>query len=112
MTTKAQKIKRVNKDSMLVSLDIGKTSHFGYFRAPDGQDIRPFEFKNNRDGFLQFWHRLCRFKNQHGLTQGMVGFESTGPYAEPLIHFIKQKPVQLVQINPTHSKRLKELTAN
>jgi transposase len=112
MTTKAQKIKRVNKDSMLVSLDIGKTSHFGYFRAPDGQDIRPFEFKNNRDGFLQFWHRLCRFKNQHGLTQVMVGFESTGPYAEPLIHFIKQKPVQLVQINPTHSKRLKELTGN
>jgi len=31
---------------------------------------------------------------------------------EPLLHFLRQKPVQLVQINPMHSKRLKELTGN
>jgi transposase len=42
----------------------------------------------------------------------VVGFESTGPYAEPLFHFLRTKPVRLVQVNPLHSKRLKELTGN
>ncbi|MGA8020176.1 MAG: transposase [Desulfobacterales bacterium] len=58
----------------------------------------------------QNWKKMCRFKKTHRLSQVLVGFESTGPYAEPLLHFLRQKPVQLVQINPMHSKRVKELT--
>jgi len=112
MTTKAQKSKRVNKESMIVSLDIGKQSHFGYFRTPDGQDVKPFSFGNNRAGFERFYNKLCRFRKVHGLRQVLVGFESSGPYAEPLMHFLRAKPVQLVQINPMHTKRLKELTGN
>jgi transposase len=112
MTTKAQKNKRVNKESMIVSLDIGKQSHFGYFRGPDGQDVKPFSFGNSRDGFECFYNKLCRFQKVHGLRQVLVGFESTGPYAEPLVHFLRAKPVQLVQINPMHTKRMKELTGN
>lgn len=112
MNTKSQKVKRVNRQTMVVSLDIGKGSHFGYFRAPNGKEENPFEVTNCRDGFHQFWKKLCRFKKAHRLRQVLVGFESTGPYAEPLLHFLKQRPVQLVQINPMHSKRVKELTGN
>lgn len=112
MATRAQKIKRVNSQTMVVSLDIGKRSHFGYFRVPNGQDMSPFKFDNCRDGFEQFWKKLCRFKKEHRLVEVLVGFESTGPYAEPPTHFLRQKPVQLVQVNPMHSKRLKELTGN
>lgn len=112
MNTKSQKVKRVNRQTMVVSLDIGKGSHFGYFRAPNGKEEKPFEVTNCREGFHQFWKKLCRFKKAHRLSQVLVGFESTGPYAEPLLHFLRQKPVQLVQINPMHSKRVKELTGN
>ena len=42
----------------------------------------------------------------------MIGFESTGPYAEPLFHFLMKKPVKLVQVNPVHTKRIKDLTGN
>ncbi len=112
MNTKSQKVKRVNRQTMIVSLDIGKGSHFGYFRAPNGKEEKPFEVTNCRYGFDQFWKKLCRFKKAHRLSQVLVGFESTGPYAEPLLHFLRQKPVQLVQINPMHSKRVKELTGN
>ena len=42
----------------------------------------------------------------------VIGFESTGPYAEPLFHYLKDKPVTLVQVNPMHTKRVKELTGN
>jgi transposase len=97
---------------MIVSLDIGKGFHFGYFRTLDGQEITPFEFPNCRDGYHLFWKRLCRFKKVHGLRDVLVGFESTGPYAEPILHFLRQRPVRLVQINPMHSRRVKELTGN
>jgi transposase len=110
--SKPQKIKRVNKETMIAALDIGKGSHYGYFRAPDGQDVEPFAFYNTHDSFQSFWKKLSRFKKAHGCTQVVVGFESTGPYAEPITHFLKQRPVRLVQINPMHSKRIKELTGN
>lgn len=112
MANKSQKAKMVNKETMVVGLDIGKRSHYGYFRAPDGQDSIPFEFHNHRDSFNQFWQKLCRFKSTHGLKEVLIGFESTGPYAEPILHFLRQQPVKLVQINPMHTKRVKELTGN
>jgi len=49
---------------------------------------------------------------QQGLEQIVIGFESTGPYTEPLFHFLRKKPVKLVQVNPVHTKRIKELTGN
>ncbi|MBE9534176.1 MAG: IS110 family transposase [Proteobacteria bacterium] len=109
---KSQKIKSVNDQTMIVTLDIGKGSHYGYFRAPDGQDVEPFAFYNTYDSFHSFWKKLSRFKKAHGCRQVLVGFESTGPYAEPITHFLKQQPVTLVQINPMHSKRVRELTGN
>lgn len=109
---KSQKIKSVNDQTMIVTLDIGKGSHYGYFRAPDGQDVEPFAFYNTHDSFHSFWKKLSRFKKAHGCRQVLVGFESTGPYAEPITHFLKQQPVTLVQINPMHSKRVRELTGN
>ena len=112
MNTKSQKIKRVNRQTMIVSLDIGKYIHYGYFRTPDGQEKNPFKITNCRDGFTQFWNQVCQFKKAHRMSQVLVGFESTGPYAEPLVHFLRSKPVQLVQINPMHGKRIKELTGN
>jgi transposase len=112
MATKAQKRKRVNKETMIVSVDIGKQRHFGYFRSPQGPEVKPFAFGNRRKDFEQFYQKLSRFQQAHGLRQVLMGFESTGPYAEPLLHFMRTKPVQLVQINPLHTKRMKELVGN
>jgi transposase len=42
----------------------------------------------------------------------IVGYESTGPYAEPLIHYLRQKSVKLVQVNPLHTKKMKEINDN
>ena len=110
--SKSQKVKRVNKETMIATLDIGKGSHYGYFRAPDGRDVEPFAFYNTYDSFHSFWKKLSHFKKAHGCRQVLVGFEPTGPYAEPITHFLKQRPVTLVQINPMHSKRVRELTGN
>lgn len=109
---KAEKIKTINEKTLIVALDIGKKIHYGYFRTPDNQDIKPFRIYNAGKSFDKFWKRLCRFKDDHMLDRVVVGFESTGPYAEPIMNFLRKKLVTLVQVNPMHTKRIKELTGN
>lgn len=111
-SSKTKKVKFINKKTMIASIDIGKNLHYGYFRAADGHELKAFSFYNTKKSFHQFWHKICQFKQQHQLQEIIIGFESTGPYAEPLYHYFKNKPVRLVQINPMHSKRVKELTGN
>jgi len=40
---------------------------------------------------------------------GNDGYESTGPYGEPMVHYLMKKPVMLVQVNPMHTKGIKEI---
>jgi transposase len=91
---------------------MGKMKHIGYCRFPNGTEGKPFEFFNSRNGFEEFWWRVCQAKRSLNLTEVVVGFESTGPYAEPLLHFLRKRDVRLVQVNPLHTKRLKELRGN
>ena len=102
----------VNEKTLIAAVDVGKGSHTGYFRCPNGTDIRPFEFFNSGNGFQKFWEGIVDMKTRHNLTDVIVGFESTGPYAEPLMHYLRSKEVRLVQVNPMHTKRLKELQGN
>jgi transposase len=97
---------------MIVAIDIGKTTNTGYCRCPSGKDIKPFEFSNNAKGFKKLWDRICWEKTSHHLEEVVIGSESTGAYGEPLMHYLRQKPVKLVQVNPMHTKRMKELEGN
>jgi transposase len=109
---KAEKIKTINEKTLIVALDIGKKVHYGYFRTPNHQDVKAFPFHNTGQSFNKFWEKLCRFKNRHMLDEVVIGFESTGPYAEPIANYLRKKSVKLVQVNPMHTKRIKELTGN
>jgi len=111
-STKTKKVKKINDKTVIAALDIGKNVQYGYFRAPNGNDVKPFPFYNSQKSYNAFWGKLCQFKKQQGLEEIVIGFESTGPYAEPLFHFLRKKPVKLVQVNPVHTKRVKELTGN
>jgi len=108
--TKKRRI--VNARTLIVAIDIGKTMDTGYCRCPSGEDMKPFEFPNNAEGFKILWDCICRMKMSHHLEEVVVGFESTGAYGEPLVHYLRQKPVKLVQVNPMHTKRMKELEGN
>ncbi len=107
-----KKLKAVNSKTLIVAIDIGKETNMGYCRCPDRSEIKPFEFRNNRAGFEQFWSCVMETKVLKALEEIVIGFESTGAYAEPLTHFLKDKPARLVQVNPLHTKRLKEVNGN
>jgi transposase len=108
--TKKRRI--VNSKTLIVTIDLGKTTDIGYCRCPDGKDIKPFEFSNNAEGFKKLWDCIRWTKTAHHLEEVVVGFESTGAYGEPLVHYLREKPVALVQINPMHTKRMKDLQGN
>ncbi len=111
-SSKTKKFKKINSRTMIVAVDIGKGFHVGYFRAPNGEERKPFLFANSANSFNELWHSAQEFSRRHDLEEIVVGFESSGPYAEPLFHYLRKKPVTLVQVNPFHTKRVKELTGN
>ncbi len=107
-----KKLKKINEKTLIVTVDIGKTTNTGYGRCPNRKEIKPFEFSNNGQGFKKFWDRMVQAKEANHLEEIVVGFESTGSYGEPLQHFLMKRPVSMVQVNPMHTKRLKELQGN
>ena len=107
-----KKVRVINKETLIVTVDISKVTNVGYCRCPNGIDVKPFSFMNNAHGFNTFWDRIMKAKNTHDLKDVVVGFEPTGPYGEPLTHFMRKKKVKLIQINPMHTKRVKELEGN
>lgn len=110
---KPKRTNSVNEKVLIATVDGGKDIHYGYYRYPDGTDVKPFKFFNNGRGFCEFWDRVSGGAKAEGLEEIVVGFESTGSYMEPLAQFLKNKKgVRLVQVNPMHTKRVKELQGN
>lgn len=110
--SRTRKTKNINEKTLIATVDIGKRLNMGYCRCPDGKEIEPFEFFNNGRGFNEFWRCIYKIMKNSHLEDVIVGFESTGPYGEPLTHYLRKRRVDLVQVNPMHSKRLKELQGN
>ena len=44
---KSKKGNVVNEKTLIVAVDIGKSVHHGYMRAPYGKEVKPFPFYNN-----------------------------------------------------------------
>ena len=109
---KAKMVKMVREGTLIATVDIGATSNTGYCTTLDGRDIKSFRFDNIKDGFEKFWHMIEASKSRFGCDEVLVGYESTGPYAEPLVHYIANKQVKIVQVNPMHTKKMKEVNDN
>jgi len=109
---RAKRIRTVKEGTLIATVDIGMTSNTGYCTTTDGRDIKVFKFGNTREGFDKFWSLVVASKTRFHCDEVIVGYESTGPYAEPLVHYLMDKPVKIVQVNPMHTKRLKEVNDN
>ena len=106
------KIGRVKEDTLIVTIDIGLEMNRGYCTTTDGRDIKPFRFDNTRAGLDRLWSMIVVNKNRFRCDEVIVGYESTGPYGEPIGHYLSKKPVTVVQVNPMHTKRVKEINDN
>lgn len=84
----------------------------GYCTTPDGRSSKTFKFDNTRAGMDTLWGMIMANKNRFKCNEVIVGYESTGPYGEPMLHYLMKKPVRIVQVNPMHTKRVKEINDN
>jgi transposase len=106
------KVKSVKDGTLIVAVDVGMEMNRGYCATVDGRDTKPFNFDNTRKGFDTLWDMIVTSKNRFKCNEVIVGYESTGPYGGPLVHYLMKKPVRVVQVNPMHTKRVKEIHDN
>ena len=109
---RATRVKTVKEGTLIATVDIGVTNNTGYCTTLDGRSTKPFKFDNTKEGFEKFWYMTIASKNRFGCDEVLVGYESTGPYAEPLVHYLANKEVKIVQVNPMHTKKMKEVNDN
>lgn len=112
MVIKTEKVKFVNHKTLIATADVGKDSISCYLQGPQGQEVKPFRASNEINGLTTFWGRTIATMKKYQCDQIIVGFESTGCYSQPLINFMKNSPVILVQVNPMHTKKMKEVVDN
>ena len=109
---RAKRVKTVREGTLIATVDIGVASNTGYCTTLDGRGTKSFRFDNTKEGFEKFWCMTTASKNRFGCDEILVGYESTGPYAEPLVHYLVNKEVKIVQVNPMHTKKMKEPNDN
>jgi len=109
---RAKRVMTVKDGTLIATVDIGIASNTGYCTTLDGRNTKSFRFDNTREGFEKFWCMTLASKNRFGCDEVLVGYESTGPYAEPLVHYLANKQVKIVQVNPLHTKKMKEVNDN
>ena len=107
-----RKVRFVKDETLIVAIDVGMEMNHGYCTTPDGRDIKPFKFDNTREGLDKLWDMVMASKSRFQCEEIIVGYESTGPYGEPMVHYLMKKPVMVVQVNPMHTKRVKEISDN
>ncbi|MGD0661949.1 MAG: hypothetical protein ABSD38_28150 [Syntrophorhabdales bacterium] len=88
---RTKRVRAVKEGTLIATVDIGATTNTGYCTCADGRDIKVFKFGNTREGFEKFWHMVVAAQNRFTCSEVVVGYESTGPYAEPLVHYLMGK---------------------
>jgi len=97
---------------VIIAVDVGKARNHWVIRTPDGQDHRQAPFSHTQAEYRAFLAQVARWQRHWPGAQPVVAVESTGPYAEPLVHFLHHAPVQVVQVNTSHTKKVREVYDN
>jgi len=102
----------LNEKTLLVTADVGKFENYCYARTLKGEELEPFKFHNTGLGFKMVYGIIEVFRKRHNLVKTVFGIESTGNYGEPLIHYMTKRGIKMVQVNPLHTKKVKEMRGN
>jgi len=111
--TQNKKIMQITETTLIIGVDIAKKDH--YARAFDWRGIeldKTISFRANGTGFNEFMDWIDRVKLKHYKNKTVIGIEPTGHYWFTFGREVLGKEYTLVQVNPFHVKRSKELDDN
>lgn len=113
MKKKQCKFIKVNGKTLIVGIDIGKNTHYGFFMTMSYESAKSFHFSNTREGFDLLIRKIVRFTEVNDIENVVIAVESTGNYWLPLAYYIEHYTnYTLVQVNGKHTKRFKDVTDN
>jgi len=109
MPSKPQYPRPIKSSTLVVGIDVAKRSHVAAVRTPDGEFHRPFLFRNDRPGFERLLTRVEAVLSASGADGVLYALASTGHYGPALQHYLLDRGIAVVGINPSHTKNAKEL---
>jgi len=104
---------KITNGTVIAAMDISKDSFTGYLRCtPTGIERAVRRYAMTEVDLHRFYAEASEFMQKHGCSRITLGFESTGIYHLPAMHYFRHKPVEMLQVNTLHVKRMKDITGN
>lgn len=108
-----QRIQRISETTLVIGVDIAKFNHVARAFNYRGMELgKRCLFYNDESGLLHLLDWIKAIQLEQGYDDVILGIEPTGHYWFPMFHFLKEKGVQVVLVNPHHVKKSKELDDN
>ena len=107
------KIMQITDDTLVIGVDIAKKTHFA--RAFDWRGIeldKTISFKATDVGFKEFMEWVESLAQRTKKDNIVIGIEPTGHYWYTFAEAVRGEGRLLVQVNPYHVKKAKELDDN
>ena len=107
------RIMQVTESTLIIGVDIAKKKH--YARAFDWRGIeldKTINFKSRHQGFKSFVEWANEIAAKYSKNKIIIGLEPTGHYWYTFAQEIIAQGHMVVQVNPYHVKRAKELDDN
>lgn len=110
---KVEYVRRMyEQPTFVIGVDVSKAYLTTCAVQLSGLEMERKRFYNSGNGFKAFYAWLQRLKHKYGYQFAVVGLEPTGTYSKPLIYFLAARGVCVVQVNPVHVKRSKDMEDN
>ncbi len=109
-----RKIEAVTLRTLVVGIDIAKEWQWARFVDCRGIECgKAMYFRNDRTGFEAILTKIRQISKGNSFADAIVGMEPTGHYWKALANYLmKQEHIQVVLVNPYHTKKAKELDDN
>jgi len=102
----------VQRDVLVVGIDVAKGWHIAAFRRADGWRLGRLRFSNDRSGFERLLEQAEYLREGRGCRSVAFALEATGHYGHALQGFLTERGHLVLRVNPAHTKRAKELEDN
>ena len=112
-----EKIAQVTEETLVIGVDIAKTTHYARAFNYRGQEVhdgylKVMKFNNHLEGFTMFSDWINALMKSYDMDQVLIAMEPTGHYWFNLRQFCKSHELKVVLVNPHHVKKTKELDDN
>ena len=86
---RTKRVRTVKEGTLIATVDIGATTNTGYCTCRRRQGHKGFQVREHKGGVREVLaHDQSLLRTGSDCNEVMVGYESTGPYAEPLVHYL------------------------